>query len=72
MVDLATGRSRVVYAPAGQPGLITSDPGVRYLLLQIQGQAGRPARLARLDLATGKATYLPSGWLGQRGAVLYW
>jgi len=72
VMNLATGRSRLVYAPAGQPGLITSDSRVRFLLLQIHGQAGRPARLARLDLATGKATYLPSGWLGLLGAVLYW
>ena len=74
VVDLATGRSRAVYAPAGQPGLITSDPGVRHLLLQIHAQADRPGRLrlARLDLATGKATYLPSGWLGLLGDVLDW
>jgi hypothetical protein len=71
VVDLATGRSRAVFAPAGQPGLITSDPAVQYLLLQIQGKAGQSARLARLDLAAGKVTYLPSGWLGQ-DAVLYW
>ncbi len=71
VVDLATGRSRVVYAPAGQPGLITSDPGAGYLLLQIQGKAKQPVRLARLDLATGKVANLPSAWLGQ-GAVLYW
>ena len=71
VVDLATGRSRVVYAPAGQPGLITSDPGAGYLLLQIQGKAEQSVRLARLDLATGKVTNLPSAWLGP-GAVLYW
>jgi hypothetical protein len=72
VVDLATGRSREVYAPAGQPGLITSDPGVRHLLLQIHGKAGPRARLARLDLATGKVTYLPSGWLGLLGDWLFW
>jgi hypothetical protein len=70
VVDLTTGRSRFVYAPAGSAGLITSDPGVRYLLLQIQ-EKGPSTRLARLDLADGKVTYLPSGWLGM-GAVLCW
>jgi hypothetical protein len=43
----------------------------RYLLLQIQATHGLSVRLARLNLATGKVTYLPSGWLGQ-AAVIYW
>jgi len=74
VADLATGRSRVVYGPAGQPGLITSAPGARYLLLQIQGQQpelGQPARLVRLDPATGKATDLPAARFGRIG-ILYW
>ena len=69
---LVTGRSRVVYAPAGQPGLVTADPAADHFLLQIvQGQAGR-VTLARLDLATGHVTDLPSGWIGQLGAVITW
>ena len=64
--DLATGRSRVVYAPAGQPGLITSDAGARYLLLQPGGQ-----KLLRLDLTTGKTTDLTYGRF-VLPAVLYW
>ncbi len=71
VTDLATGRSRVVYAAAGLPGLITSDPGVRYLLLQSQGQPRQPPRLTRLDLATGKVTALPAGRFGLP-AALYW
>lgn len=70
VADLATGRSRVVYAPAGQPGLIASSPGARYLLLQTQTQ-GQPAKLVRLDPATGKATNLPAARFGQLG-LLYW
>jgi hypothetical protein len=70
VADLATGRSRVVYAPAGQPGLIASSPGARYLLLQTQTQ-GQSAKLVRLDPATGKATNLPAARFGQLG-LLYW
>jgi hypothetical protein len=73
VVDLVTGRSRAVYTgAAGKPGLITSDPGVQYLLLQIPRKTGQPPRLARLDLSTGKITYLPSGWLGLIGTPLTW
>jgi hypothetical protein len=68
--DLATGRSHVIQAPAGQPGLITADPSVQYFLLQIQ--AASSLKLARLDLATGTVTYLPSAWIGTTGAVITW
>jgi len=61
-----------VYAPAGQAGLVTADPAVRNFLLQIQQRAPASLRLARLDLATGRVTDLPSGWLGPIGAVLVW
>jgi hypothetical protein len=69
-LDLATGRSRIVYAPAGLPGAVTADPLVRHLLLQIEVKAKPslsppPPKLASLDLATGKITYLPNGWLGR-------
>ena len=74
--DLATGRSRVVHVPAGTPGVIVSDPSVRHLLLQFrtkQRQLNRqPPELARLDLTTGKVTYLPNGWLGRVGAIITW
>jgi hypothetical protein len=70
--DLATGRSRVIRAPAGQPGLITADPSVQYFLLQIQARATSSLKLARLDLATGTVTYLPSAWMGSMGAVITW
>jgi hypothetical protein len=71
-VDLATGRSRVVHTPAGQPGLIADDPPVRHLLLQIQAKGTNSLRLASLDLATGRITYLPSAWLGFMGDVITW
>lgn len=69
-LDLATGRSRIVYAPAGLPGAVTADPLVRHLLLQIEVKAKPslsppPPKLASLDLTTGKVTYLPNGWLGR-------
>jgi hypothetical protein len=70
-LNLATGRSRVVYAPAGRQALITADPAVRNVLLQIQ-QPRMSLRLARLDLTTGHVTDLPSGWLGPVGAVITW
>ena len=62
----------LVYAPAGQAGLVTADPAVRNFLLQIQQRGPTPLRLARLDLATGRVTDLPSGWLVPPGAVLTW
>jgi hypothetical protein len=71
-VNLVTGQSRLVYAPAGKPDPIASDPAVRSLLLQIRGKdAERIARLVRLDLATGKATDLPAGKF-RLPALLYW
>jgi hypothetical protein len=74
VVDLATGRSRLVRALAGQPGGIVADPSVRHLLLQIQqpGSKGPPVRLARLDLATGRITYLPSAWIPTFGINITW
>jgi hypothetical protein len=65
VVDLATGRTRLVYAPAGSAGLITVDPLVRYFLLQT-------GKLALLDLATGKIRYLPSGFLSATSGVIWW
>jgi len=67
VVDLATGRSRVVHASAGKPGLITVDPSVRHLLLQIQSKGTNSLKLVSIDLATGHVTYLPSAWLGFLG-----
>jgi hypothetical protein len=67
-LDLATGRSRVLDTQAGQPGLVIADPAVQHFLLQ--GTA--KARLASLDLATGRVTYLPFGWAGSTGAVITW
>ena len=67
-LDLATGRSRVVYTPAGQPDLVTADPAVGHMLLQIQQRGTPTVTLARLDLATGRVTYLPSAWTGPLGA----
>jgi hypothetical protein len=77
-LDLATGRSRIVYAPAGLPGAVTADPLVRHLLLQIvvkvkPSLSPPPPKLASLDLATGKITYLPNGWLGRTlESVIRW
>ena len=71
-VDLATGRSRVVQATTGKPGLITADPSVRHLLLQIPAQGTNSLKLASLDLATGHLTYLPSAWLGLAGDGITW
>jgi DNA-binding beta-propeller fold protein YncE len=65
VVDLATGRTRLVYAPAGSPGLITVDPLVRYLLLQT-------GKLVLLDLATGKIGHLPSGFLAGTSGLIWW
>jgi hypothetical protein len=67
VTDLATGRSRGLYAPPWQPGLITADPGARCLLVQSQDGG----KLVRLNLATGKATALPPGPFALP-AVLYW
>jgi hypothetical protein len=71
VLDLVTGRTRLVTANAGQPGLITADPSVRYALLQIQGY-NAPLKLFRLDLANGQRTELPSDWLGSNGSVIIW
>jgi hypothetical protein len=56
----------------GQPGLITADPSVRRLLLQVQAKGTNSVKLASLDLATGHVTYLPSGWLASLGDVITW
>jgi hypothetical protein len=32
----------------------------------------QPPLLARLDLATGKVTYLPNEWLGLIGGIIRW
>ena len=71
VLDLVTGRTRLVIANAGQPGLITADPSVRYALLQIAGH-NSPLKLIRLDLTTGQRTELPSGWLGPNGSIIVW
>jgi hypothetical protein len=70
-LNLATGQLRVVYTTAGQPALVTADPAVQNLLLVIfQERTG--LRLARLDLATGRVTSLPSSWVGSAGPVFTW
>jgi hypothetical protein len=68
-LDIATGQIHVVQTIPRQAGLIVTDPQVRHLLLRTlgPGTASTPpalatARLALLDLATGKISYLPSGW----------
>jgi hypothetical protein len=53
-----------VASGATDPGLIASDPAVRQLLLYM------PDGLARLDLSTGKLTYLP-GWKGLIGPIAW-
>jgi hypothetical protein len=53
VADLATGRARLVANGATYPGLIAGDPAVHQLLLHM------PDGLARLDLSTGRLTYLP-------------
>ena len=64
VADLATGHARLVASGATYPGLIASDPSVRQLLLHM------PHGLARLDLSTGKLTYLPS-WKGFIGPITW-
>jgi hypothetical protein len=79
VVDLATGRSRVIYAAAVLPGEITSDPGVRYLQMQMQmqmqmqihGQVSPVPKLPRLNLSTGTVTYLPAAHFEQ-SPLLFW
>lgn len=71
-LDLATGRSRVLDTQAGQPGLVTADPAAAHFLLQVEQPHTGQIRLASLDLATGRLSYPPSGWLAQMGAVLTW
>jgi hypothetical protein len=53
-----------VASGARYPGLIASDPAARQLLLHF------PQGLAKLDLSTGKLTYLP-GWKGLIGPVAW-
>jgi hypothetical protein len=62
--DLATGHLLRVASGATYPGLIARDPAVRQLLLHM------PDGLARLDLSTGKLTYLP-GWKGLIGPIAW-
>ncbi len=60
---------------AGQPGLIGAAPSVRYLLLQIpprQKPYSTLLKLDRLNLATGRVTYVPSRWLGLNRQVITW
>jgi hypothetical protein len=64
VADLATGHPLLVASGAAYPGLIASDPAVRQLLLHM------PQGLARLDLSTGKLTYLP-GWKGFIGSITW-
>jgi len=71
-LNLATVRSRVVYVPAGQLEMVTADPAMQNFLLQIPQSGRRSLRLARLDLATGRVTDVPSGWLNPPGAILTW
>jgi hypothetical protein len=62
VANLATGHTRALASGASYPGLIASDPGLHQLLLYM------PHGLARLDLASGKVTYLP-GWRGFIGRI---
>lgn len=72
-MDLATGRSRLLYTPKGNggPGVMTFDSSARYLLMQVYQDVQHPARLLRLDLVTGKVAYLPSRSFALPG-LLYW
>jgi hypothetical protein len=72
-MDLATGRSRLIYTPkgGGGPGVMTFDSSARYLVMQVFEDAQHPARLVRLDLVTGKVAYLPSRRFALP-ALLYW
>ena len=71
VLDLATGRTRLVTGNAGQPGLIAAEPSVRYALLQVE-VSSTALKLIRLDLATGQRTQLPSGWFDPGGDVIVW
>jgi hypothetical protein len=57
------------------PGEITSDPGVRYLQMQMQmqihGQVSPVPKLPRLNLSTGTVTYLPAAHFEQ-SPLLFW
>jgi hypothetical protein len=64
VTDLATGHARLVASGATYPGLIASDPAVHQLLLHM------PDNLARLDLSTGKLTYL-ARWNGFIGRITW-
>jgi hypothetical protein len=70
-MDLATGRSRLIYIPKGGPGVMTFDSSARYLVMQVFEDAQHPARLVRLDLVTGQVAYLPSRRFALP-ALLYW
>jgi hypothetical protein len=68
VLDLATGQTRVLHSPAGEPAYPQADPAVDHLLLQIQAANYRSSWLVNLDLATGKITKLAPGM----GDVLSW
>jgi hypothetical protein len=72
-MDLATGRSRLLYTPKGNggPGVMMFDSSARYLMMQVYQDVQHPARLVRLDLVTGKVAYLPSRRFALP-ALLYW
>jgi hypothetical protein len=74
VASVATGRSRTVYAPAGEAGTLAADPGVRHLLMQMWQQTRRheSVKLVKLDLATGNIRYLPSRWTATDGGVPIW
>jgi hypothetical protein len=65
VTGLAGRRSRIVAANAEYPGLITSDPSVRRLLLYV----GR--KLVKLDLTTGRLTPLPPAWHHYVGEITW-
>jgi hypothetical protein len=63
-VDLATGQARIVRdfpETLGPLAGLTFDPTRRYLLAQ-SWPGTTPIRLARLDLATGRVTWLNADW----------
>lgn len=72
--DLSTGQSRVLATYTGLPYNMTADPSGRYLLIESQlGPAMQTPQLARVDIATGKVTYLQAAWIGgNQAAGLAW
>jgi hypothetical protein len=63
VADLATGHTRLVASGATYPGLIATDPAASQLLLHM------PDGLVRLDLSSGKLTYL-RGWKGSTRPII--